>query len=304
MVEPLRKRRKDGKLYKRRSAVEKELQELEKLTLPDILARARQGEQKGKESVSSEALVYFLRSEARKGNADGPGVGGLVAMLIERSERTLRRHISGAFDELQTEEICREVVDRMVDEITDESDRADYAEINFNDWLAYNRDDACRKQRRKSARTERLGDAVEDLGEDEAQIVRGGQDDEAASTEPTPEAAYALAEAREKAGLPHQIEPSEFSPEDQYRIAEAVKKANLDRKVLEAFLMHHYWRVAIESKDPKKHTLVKHFGKSEKTIRLWLGRAAEAFAKLRGETDECETDETSEPGLGAARVPR
>lgn len=304
MVEPLRKRRKDGKPYKRRSAVEKELQELEKLTLPDALARARQGEETGKESVSSEALVYFLRREARKGNADGPGVGGLIAMLIERSERTLRRHISGAFDELQTEEICREVIDRMVDEIAEKDDRADYAEINFNDWLAHNRDDACRKQRRKSARTERLGDAVEDLGEDEAQLVRGGQDDEAASAEPTPEAAFALAEAREKAGLPHQIEAGEFSPGDQYRIAEAVKKANLDRNVLEAFLMHHYWGVAIESKDPKKHTLVKHFGKSEKTIRLWLGRAAEAFAKLRGETDECETDETSEPRLGAARVPR
>lgn len=303
MVEPLRKRRKGGKPYKRRSAVEKELQDLEKLTLPEILARAKQGAEKGKESVSSEALVYFLRREARKGNADGPGIGGLIAMLIERSERTLRRHISGAFDELQTEEICREVIDRLVDEIAENSDCADYAEINFNDWLGHNRDDACRKQRRKAARMERLGDSMEDLGEDEAQLVPGGTD-ESASTDPTPEAAYAIAEAHEKASLPHQIEAGEFSPGDQYRIAEAVRKANLDRNVLEAYLLHHYWGMAIESKDPKKHTLVKHFGKSEKTIRLWLGRAEEAFAKLRGETDECETDQASEPGLGVARVPR
>lgn len=303
MVQALRKRRKDGKPYKRRSAVEKELQELEKLTLLEVLARAKQGQQNSKEAVSSEAIVYFLRGEARKGNADGPGVGGLIAMLIERSERTLRRHISGAFDELQTEEICREVIDRMVDEIAENSDRADYAEINFNDWLAHNRDDECRKQRRKAARMERLGDAVEDLGEDEAQLVPGGAD-EAVSTEPMPEAAYALAEAREKAGLPHQIEAGEFSPEDQLRIAAVVRRAKLDRTVLEAYFLHHYWGVAIESKDPKKHTLVKHFGKSEKTMRLWLGRAAEAFAKLRGETNERETDETSEPGLGVARVPR
>jgi hypothetical protein len=303
MVEPLRKRRKDRKPYKRRSAVEKELGGLEKLALPDVLVHAKQGEEKGKGAVSSEALVYVLRREARKGNADGPGVGGLIAMLIERSERTLRRHISGAFDELQTEEICREVIDRMVDEIAEKGDRADYAEINFNDWLAHNRDDACRKQRRKAARMERLGDAVEDLGEDEAQIVPGGAN-EAVSTEPTPEAAYALTEAREKAGLPHQIEAAEFSPEDQLRIAVAVRKANLDRTVLEAYILHHYWGMAIESKDPKKHTLVKHFGKSEKTIRLWLGRAAEAFAKLRGETNECETNETSESGLGVARIPR
>ena len=304
MVEPLRKQHANESLYRRRAKVESELRELEKLGLPEILSRAKVGERAGKVTVSSEALVYFLRRAARNGGSHGPGLDGLVSILIERVERTLRRHISGAFDELQREEICREVIDGMVDEIADTGDRADYAEVNFNDWQAHNRDDACRKQLRKAKRTERLGDAVEDLGEDEALLVPEERRDDPAAAEPTPEAAYALAEAREKAGLPHQIEAGEFSPDDQHRIATAVKNANLEPNVLEAFLLKNYWGVPIDSKEPDKHTLVRHFGMSERTIRLWLGRAEEAFAKLRGETNERKEDEGNGPELGTARVPR
>src|SRR5690349_3157496 len=140
MVEPLRKRHANGSLYQRRAKVEKELEELEKLTLPEILARARAGLQAGEETVSSEALVYFLRRAARAGGSHGPGVDGLVSVLMDRAERTLRRHISGAFDEFQREEICREVMDGVVDDMTDTGGGGDYAEVNFNDWVEDNRD--------------------------------------------------------------------------------------------------------------------------------------------------------------------
>jgi len=305
MVEPLRKRHANGSLYQRRANVERELEELEKLTLPQILARARAGEHSGNTTVSSEALVYFLRHEARTGGSHGAGVDGLVSILMERAERTLRRHISDAFDEFQREEICGEVMDGLVDDITDTGDRGDYAEVNFNDWLAHNRDDACRKALRRAKRSERLGDEVDDLAEvDDALPGRREEPKHPASAEPTPEAGAALAEAREKARLPHQIEAGEFSPEDQYRIAAAVKQANLDPNVLEAFLLHHYWDVPIDSKEPEKHTLRKHFGVSEKTVRNWLRRAEEAFAKLKGETDERKKDEGNGPELGAAGIPR
>lgn len=305
MVEPLRKRHANGSLYQRRAKVERELEELEKLTLPKILARARAGEHSAKAIVSSEALVYLLRQAARTDGSHGAGVDGLVSILMERAERMLRRHISGAFDEFQREEICREVMDGLVDDITDTGDRGDYAEVNFNDWLEHNRADACRKELRKAKRTERLGDEVDDLGEDDdTPPGTREQSKDPASAEPTPEAAAALAEAREKARLPHRIEASEFSPEDQYRIASTVKQANLEPNVLDAFLLHHYWDVPIDSKEPDKHTLRKHFGVSEKTVRNWLRRAEEAFAKLRGETDEREKDEGNGPELGAVGIPR
>ena len=304
MVRPLKKRRADRLLYRRRRKVEEELERLTELNLPDVLADARGGGQRGKAAVSSEALVHLLRREARRGNGQGPGVDGLVSVLMERSETMLRRHISCAFDELQREEIIREVIDRMIDEIVDPSDKADYAEVNFNDWLAHNRVDACRKQMRKTERMKRIGDAIQDLAEDEVDIVLAGDGKGPASPKPTPEAAYALDEAREKAPLPAQIEAGEFTSEDRYRIAAAVRGANLHESVRDAFLLHQYLGVPIDSKDPEKHTLVKHFGKSEKTIRNWLRRAEEAFAKLRGKTNEQRPDEASEPGLGAARLSR
>lgn len=302
MVQPLRKKRPDGSLYQRRRKVEEELKRLENLKLPDVLTHAREAEQRGEGTVSSEALVYLLRCEASKGNLQGPGVDGLISILMKRSEVTLKHHISGVFDELQCEEICHEVIDRMIDEITDASDKADYAEVNFNDWLRHNRIDACRKQKRKTERMERIGDSVEDLAEDEPDIVLAKE--ESASPESTPETAYALAEAQRRARLPSQIEASEFTPEDRDRIAAAVREAKLNPTVLDAFLLHYFWSVPIDSQDSEKNTLVKHFGKSEKTIRNWLRRAEEAFAKQRGETNEGKRDEARESGLDPTRLSR
>jgi hypothetical protein len=72
MVVPLRKRRADGSLYQRRREVEEELQQLENLLLPDVLARAREGEQRGEASVSSEALVHILRREVGTATTSSP----------------------------------------------------------------------------------------------------------------------------------------------------------------------------------------------------------------------------------------
>lgn len=286
MVESLRKRRADGTVYCRRPAVERELQELEKLELTEVVLRARAGEQGGKVSVSSEALAYTLRRAVRSATTHAPTLGpidGLLSILIQRCETILKRRLA-RYDEIDREAISREVIDRVVDEIHDDRDLADYAEVNFNDWLSHNRSDACRKHQRKAARMERLGQSVEDLSQDEAQIVSSeGEAEE--SPDRSPEALYALSEAREKANLPPVIEKADLSPDDQYRIGAMVTKANLPPDILYTFLAYHYLEMQIESEDPHKHTLVKHFDKSEKTIRLWIKRAEKVFAKLR-ERDE------------------
>lgn len=305
MVEPLRKQRADGSWYQRRREVEKELEDLEKLTLPEVVARAREGERSGKPTVSSEALVYFLRREVRSATTCSPNLGpidGLVDILIRRAEAILRRHL-WSLGEMDREEICKQVTDRIVDEIYEDSDLADYAEVNFNDWLRHNRLDAFRKQKRKIERMERFGDSVEDIAEDEAQVVPEGIDEKAGS-EPTPEAAYASNEACNMATLPARIQEAELSPEDRYRIAAMVQQANLPPHILDAFLLHYYLDMQIESEDPDKHTLVKQFGKSEKTIRLWIKRAEKAFTELRGTKHESEPNEASKPGIGVARVSR
>jgi len=303
MVEPLRKRGKDGKPYERRPAIEKELQELETLALPDIVAHARAGEQIGKPSVSSEALVHTLRREVRLARPDGPTLGAvdaLAAMLIARCEKILKRRL-WRYDDLAREEIAGDVTNRVVDEIYEDGDKADYAEVNFNDWLAHNRVDAVRKYERKAARTERLGDSVEDLRDGEAQIVAEDESTDA-SHENTPEASYALKEARERANLPSFIEQVQFSPDELHRIAEVVKKAKLPANVLNAFLAYHALGRQIESEDPNEHTLVKHFNKSEKTIRIWIKRAEKVFAELREMKNESKGNDEDEPGIRTARL--
>ena len=303
MVEPLRKRRLDGVLYRRRRAVEKELRDLEKLDMVGVVARARTPAPCGQNVVSSEALVHILRREVRASNAGGPTAGpidALTSILTQRCASILARKLA-RYDEIDREAIAAEVMDHVVDALVEDRELDDYSEVNFNDWLMHNRLDACRKHGRKAARTERLGDAVEDLSDDEAHMVPG---DEEAQDNRTPDALYALNAAREQANLPLRIESANLSPEDQYRIADMVGKASLPPRVLDAFLGYHYLEVPIESNDPEQYTLVKHFAKSEKTIRLWIKRAEKTFAKLRESKHESEQDDTSEPGHGAARLSR
>ena len=282
MVEPLRKRRKNGKAYQRRTAVEQELRELQSVALADIVARARAGEQKAGPAVSSEALVHILRREVRVARPDGVTQGPidtLISILIGRCAVILKRRLRG-YDELAAEQISEEVINRLVDDIYEDGDKADYAEINFNHWLARNRLDAVRKHARKAARVEQLGEAVENLEDGEAQLVPDDGEAGDAAHDNTPERLYSLKEARERASLPSIIEHADFSPDELHRIADMVLQAKLPADVLYAFLAHYLGR-KVSSQDPKEHTLVKHFGKSEKTIRNWIARAEKVFAELR-----------------------
>lgn len=281
MVEPLRKRRNNGKAYQRRPVVEQELDKLEKLALPDIVARARAGEQKAGPPVSSEALVHILRREVRVARPDGRTQGpidALTSIVIARCAVILKRRLRG-YDELAREQISEEVLNRLVDDIYEDGDKADYAEINFNHWLARNRLDAMRKHARKAARVEQLGEAVENLEDGEAQLVPEDETAEARHDN-TPERLYSLKEARERANLPSIIEHAHFSADELHRIADMVLQAKLPADALYAFIAHYLGR-KVSSQDPKEHTLVKHFGKSEKTIRNWIARAEKVFAELR-----------------------
>ena len=304
MVAPLRKRSKGGKRYERRPEVEQELKKLEKLGLPEVVARARAGERKGKPALSSEALVHILRREVRVARPDGRTQGpidALVSILIARCEVILKRRL-WSYEELAREEVSEAVVNRLVDDIYEDGDKADYAEINFNHWLARNRTDAIRKHARKAKRVKQLGEAVENLEENEAQIVTEDERTEA-SHESTPERLYSLKEERERASLPSIIEHAQFSPDDLHRIADVVMQAKLPADVLYAFLAHNLG-MKVESQDPEEHTLVKHFDKSEKTIRNWIERAETAFDDLRKAKNESNGDDEDEPGIGAVRVSR
>jgi hypothetical protein len=304
MVAPLRKHSKGGKRYKRRPEVEHELERLEKLELKEVVARAREGEEKGKPFLSSEALVHILRREVRIGVPDGPTQGAidaLAAMLIARCTKILKRRL-WRYDELAQEEIADEVMKHLMDDVLQDGEKADYTEINFNHWLARNRSDAVRKHKRKADRFTQFGDTVEDLEDVEVQIVREGEPTEASHGD-TPRLLLSLKEARERGGLPSIMEGTRFSEDDLHRIAEAARQAKLPAEVLYAFLAHHLG-LKVESENSDEYTLVKHFKKSEKTIRSWIKRAEKIFAELRKAQNESERNDESEPGIGAAGISR
>jgi len=304
MVEPLRKRTRDGKPYSRRPAVQQEFERLEKLELKELVARAKEGEQKGKPFLSSEALVHILRREVRVAVSDGPTQGAIDAiasMLVARCTKILKRRL-WQYDELAQEEITEEVMKHLMNDVLEDGEKADYAEINFNHWLARNRSDAVRKHERKAARFTQFGDTVEDLEETEAQIVREEEPTEASHGD-TPELLLSLKEARQRGGLPSIMEGARFSAAALHRIAEAARLANLPAEVLYAFLVHHLG-LKVESEDPQEYTLVNHFNKSEKTIRSWIKRAEKVFAELRKAQNETEGNDESEPGIGATGISR
>ena len=284
MIEPLRRRRSDGALYRRRAAVEKELEELDRLELAHVVSRARAPQTPGADAVSSEALMHILRRAVRSQNTDGPTAGPIDALTETLTRRcaTILAHQLGGYDEVARKAIAADVIDRAVDAVVDNGDVDDYAEVNFNDWLKHRRLDAARKHTTRIRRFAVLGDAVEDLADDETRPVAAGDE---GSDDRTPEALYALKEAREKATLPPCIEATHLSPDDQYRVAAMIQKASLPPNTLEAFLAYHYLGVPIESSDPDQYTLVKHFGKSEKTIRLWIKHAEGVFVRLRETSD-------------------
>lgn len=304
MVEPLRKRTRDGKSYKRRPEVEDELECLEKFDLKEVIARARVGEENDKPFLSSEALVHILRREVRIGVPDGPthgAIDALASLLINRCTKILKRRLR-QYDELAQEEIADGVMKSLMDDVLQDGEKADYAEINFNHWLARNRSDAVRKQKRKANRFIQFGDTVADLEEIEAQIVREGEPVEASHSD-TPELLLSLKEARERGSLPSIMEAMRFSEAELHRIAEAATRAQLQAEMLYAFLAHHLG-VNVESEDADEYTLVKHFDKSEKTIRSWIKRAEKVFAELRKEQNESDRKNESELGICAARISR
>lgn len=90
MVEPLRKRRPDGSAYARRPEVEKELQDLERLTLTKVLAHARQGERQGKASVSSEECLYFVATSRARSHLRHYGSAVKPSEFIDRVHPSLR----------------------------------------------------------------------------------------------------------------------------------------------------------------------------------------------------------------------
>lgn len=250
MVHPLRKIKLDGTLYRRRPAVEAEIQELAAISTSELEYRASILSRSSSEFVSPEALVHFVR------NAEaGTHRERLTERLLHRVFRLVpsAEGSGGGTVSLTKTNIRDDVVDHFIDLLLSDratyDDRLDYYEINFNSAIAKDRKDASGRHWKRENRNEELG-ADEEADVEEAAIGGiGGYDP----------------------FDPHELDRKIY----RLRLDEAIDSLpELQRRIVEM------WRqeIPIDSQDPSVETISKVLGKSEKTIRTHRDKA---FATLR-----------------------
>lgn len=251
MSRPLRKVKPDGTPYFRRAEVEVEIQALAGICAEDLERRTGLWQASDPGFVSSEALLYFVRT-----TTDGTHRERLSEKLLLRVARRVRSVANSGGDtvSLTRMNIREDVVDHFVDLLLSDrsqyDERLDYYEVNFNSAVAADRRDANARHWKHENRTAELEN---DQGEVSTKV-------EAAAGEYDPFDADELDKKDYRLLLDDAIDRL---PEFQRRIVVM-------------------WRqdIPIESNDPSVESISKVLGKSEKTIRTHRDKAF-AILKLR-----------------------
>lgn len=156
MPRPLRKYRPEGSLYSRRAVVTAEIQALLSLGAGELEARAAVWTSGSPGYISSEALLYFVRT-----TADGVHRHRLTELLLGRVARRARPTNGRSPDSsLTVQNIQGDVVDHVFNLLLadqeDYENRLDFYEVNFNRAVATDRLDACRRHWTQENRSEEL----------------------------------------------------------------------------------------------------------------------------------------------------
>jgi len=191
--------------------------------------------------LKEESLVYLIRDYARRGNDDV--VDQLSDALALRSMKFVKSQVRKFVDSEYLEDCRNDILLETFDRILDlESDRADYLEASFWNFLQRISGDVTQKYKTVSKR-DRATDSFD--VEDETELGSVSRIGEAG------------------------INPTE----------DLLRRIHLDEVLLllpphiqELFVMHYLDGYAIESNDPHIPTLARHFNKTPRTIRNWLAQ--------------------------------
>lgn len=256
MARPLRKVNREGVLYTRRSIVECEIDELEKISHEEIVARSIIWPKSIEGFISSETLLYFIR------NTDNSWLREkLLLALLERIHRNLPKphSLDGRTSSLSNMEIRDKVRDDFIDLLLVDQDsyeeRLDYFEVNFNSALAKDRVDAQNKIQNKDNLTQGL------YGEDENIL---------------PEVENAL----------EPYDPFDANELDKEYYRRSLHEAiNVLSPLQQRIVVMWCHDIPIISKDPNEMTITKTLKKSDKTIRT---HRDSALAMLRKQLENKE----------------
>jgi hypothetical protein len=248
VTRPLRKLKPDGSLYARREVVEAEISSLEQLDEYVLEVRCGIWPKTKDGFVSTEALLYFVRSA----NCSDTHRERLLLELLRRVQRLLPKPESGKTAALTIMNIRDEVRDKFVDLLLADQnaydERLDYYEVNFNNALKYDRIEVSRKHWTNENRNDALGSEDGEVSA-EVELAVGGYDP---------------------------FDPDELDKKDYRRLLDSAIDTlpELQKRIVEMRRQD----IPIDSSDPSVVTISKVLGKSEKTIRTHRDKA---FAKLR-----------------------
>lgn len=253
MARPLRKVNKDGKLYTRRSAVEAQINELEKLTEDELGVRCKVSSKLSSDFVSNEVLLYFVRNIKSLTLQER-----FLEILIKRVIRSIPGgEGSNSIAEMDIRDrVLNGLIDMILVDKASYEEKLDYYEVNFNQSIKFDRLDAQRRVWTLENRTQELGNEDDEISPEVERSIQS------------------------------------YDPFDAYELDRENYRRNLDgaidtlpplqRRIIEMLRLD----IPITSKDANEITISKALKKSEKTIRTHRDLA---FATLRKRLEEKET---------------
>ena len=248
-VKPLTKRSKaTEQLYVRRSEVEFQIQEVISFGTKEIFRLLENKNKHSADYLFDETLVYLLReAQIRKDNLT---LETLYSELNRRIWKFLKKFYKYYSNEADYEDFRQKVEIAAIQKIFNlESNSADYAQVNFGDFIITLANVIWRGNLNKNKREQELFYAAPNENEegDSQEIL---------------------------------VESKDISAEDKLILREGIAK--LPQHIRQAaFLILDGWQ--IESKNENEPTISKYLKVSSRTIRNWLKEARQILAGYEGE---------------------
>ena len=248
-LRPLTKRKQDtGEAYRRRAEVERQLNDLLPLDRAVVLRALDIRDRDCEGYIFDETLVYFIREAHSAGDDDL--TNDLYLELDLRMHRLL-----GRFKYLfQTnpsdfEDFAQKIATAMLGKLFG-GDSADYAEVNFGDFVVM------------AAETEKRV------------FLRHIERDKLFVAPPEDE--------ENETAFENLFRSGELAIDRKLSLREAIGK--LPPQILHAAVLYYLDGWQIESNSPSVATISGYFGVSSRTIRNWLMKPEKILSDYRGET--------------------
>jgi DNA-directed RNA polymerase specialized sigma24 family protein len=248
-IKPLIKRvRGSGQLYVRRPEVEEQLEQIKSFGNDRIFTLLKNRNKHIEGFLFDETIFYLLREAQMR--QDNSTVETLYLELNRRIWQFLRRFHKNFSDPADFEDFGQKVELAIIQKIFDvNSDSADYAQVNFGDYVI------------TQAKVTWRGNLIKINKEKD--LFTSGRHNEEESDKSDP-----------------QFESSEMSAEDKLILREAIGKL-APNTMKAAVLILDGWQ--IESKDDNELTISTYMNVSSRTIRNWMKEARQILAGYEGE---------------------